>query len=52
MKRFLRFIAAIFNVAIAMAVLVGIPYFAHNWGWLMFSWFPALLVFQYLDSYI
>lgn len=52
MEKFIKFLAALLNVAITLAVLLGIPYVAGNWGWLMVSWIPALLVFAYLADTI
>lgn len=34
------------------SALIGIPYLAGNWGWLLVSWIPALIVFCYLDDEI
>lgn len=44
----LQYLKKLATLAIALAILVGIPLMAGNWGILFFSWIPALFAFMYL----
>lgn len=52
MKDKTKFAFAVFNVAVFLAVLLIIPYASGFWGFLLLSWIPASIVFDYLNQFI
>jgi len=40
----------VINIIIGFIVLLGIPYLAGSWLWLIVSWFPALFTMMYLEE--
>ncbi len=45
----MTYLKRIFNVVVFFVIFLGIPFIAGNWGWLLVSWLPAVLIINYLE---
>lgn len=48
----MKFIAKLFNVALGLAIVFGIPYYFNNNALYSGTWLVGLFVFMYLDDAI